>query len=60
MTLKDIKTGEANKFWADAGIRGSLKMARVEPGQPIEIVHTGDKEIEQGTVQTYDIFALEI
>lgn len=51
--------GEVRKYWLDAGLRGSLKMARVKPGQLLEIVHTGEKEIEQGTVQTYDLFPLE-
>lgn len=59
LELADLETGEANKFWADGGIRGALKLARIEPGQAIEIEHTGQKKIEDGTVQTYEIYGLE-
>lgn len=59
LDLTNPKTGEVQKYWADAGLRGSLKMAKVVAGMLVEIVHTGTKEIEQGTVQTYDIFELE-
>lgn len=54
--LLSDENGEVNEFWADAGLRGSLKMGRVSAGMKIEIVHTGEKEIDAGTVQTYDIF----
>jgi len=59
MNLQALVGGEITKYWADAGIRGSFKMARIDNGTPVEIVHTGKKEIEQGTVQTYDVFQLE-
>lgn len=58
LELADLETKEVVKFWADGGIRGALKLARVEEGQAIEIVHTGQKKIEDGTVQTYDIYEL--
>lgn len=48
--------GELTKFWCDGGLRGALKLAKVEPGMEIEIVHTGEKKIEDGKVQTYDVF----
>lgn len=59
LEMRDPATGEIQKYWADAGIRGTLKMAKIKPETLIEIEHTGDKEIEQGTVQTYDIFGAE-
>ncbi len=58
-SLADKDTGEISYFWADGGIRGALSMSRVAPGAFIEIVHTGEKEIDDGTIQTYDIYALE-
>ena len=58
VTVKN-KAGEEMRYWADGGLRGTLKMARVEPGQPIFIEHTGSKEIEEGVVQTYDIYGAE-
>jgi len=51
--------GELLRYWADGGIRGALKMAKVTQGQCIMIEHTGTKKIEEGTVQTYDIFGYE-
>lgn len=59
MTLTDFETGEIKTYWADGGIRGSLKLARIENGQPIRIVHTGEKKIDEGRVQTYDVFRME-
>lgn len=59
MQMQKLHGGEIEKYWADAGIRGTFKMARIQAGQAVEIVHTGKKEIEQGTVQTYDVFGLE-
>lgn len=47
---------ETRKYWLDGGLRGSFKMARVTPGMRIAIVHTGEKQIDNGKVQTYDIF----
>jgi hypothetical protein len=58
MTMACLDTGDPLLFWADGGLRGTLKMARVQEGDLIEIVHIGEKDIEQGTVQTYDIFSL--
>ena len=57
--LKDEATGVFQKFWLDGGLRGVLKMAKVQPGMNILIVHTGEKEIDSGVVQTYDIFSNE-
>lgn len=57
--LADLETGEVTKYWADGGIRGALKLAKIKDGQKIEIEHTGQKKIEDGTVQTYDIYELE-
>lgn len=57
--LVDPKTGEVKKYWADGGIRGSLKMAKVKDGDKIFIQHTGTKKIDEGTVQTYDVFSAE-
>ena len=59
MQMQNLSGGEIQKYWADAGIRGTFKMGRIQNGQAVEIVHTGKKEIEQGTVQTYDVFGLE-
>jgi len=59
LDLINPTSGEIKTYWADGGLRGALKMARVNPGMHIEIVHTGEKKIDQGTVQTYDIFELE-
>ena len=59
LKMRDLQTEEEMIYWADGGIRGALKMAKVLAGTAIEIVHTGQKKIEDGTVQTYDIFALE-
>jgi hypothetical protein len=65
----DLHTGEVKKFWADGGVRGALALGEVKPGAKVEIVHTGETEIEwndedtgktgKGFVQTYDVFALE-
>lgn len=55
----EIETKDgAVKIWADAGLRGALKMARVKPGMNIEIVHTGETKHPEydSTLQTYDIF----
>ena len=57
--LADKKTGEIKKYWGDGGLKGSFKMCNLKPGMYIEIVHTGTKKIEDGTVQTYDVFELE-
>jgi len=57
--LADIKSGEVKKFWLDGGLRGSLKMAKVMPGMKVALVHTGEKDIDDGYVQTYDVFGLE-
>jgi hypothetical protein len=59
MELADLETGEIKRYWADGGIRGTLKMANVQPDTAIEIEHTGKKKIEEGTVQTYDVYILE-
>lgn len=56
--LADKKTGEIKKYWGDGGLKGAFSLSKVKPGMHIEIVHTGEKEIEQGTVQTYDLFDL--
>lgn len=57
-TLFDKKTNEERRYWGDGGLKGTFKMAHIKPGMFIEIVHTGEKEIDQGNVQTYDIFEL--
>lgn len=54
------KDGEILTYWADGGIRGALKLAKVQEGQPIFIEHTGTKKIDEGTVQTYDVYGAEI
>lgn len=67
--LSDPKSGEIKTYWCDAGLRGTLKMAKVKPGTLVEVVHTGEKKIEtedeagkviQGTVQTYEIWEVEL
>lgn len=66
-----LDTEEPRTFWCDAGLRGTLAMANVKEGQAIEIEHTGSKkldarknsagvEIPAGTVQTYEVFTLEV
>lgn len=57
--LADLNSGEIKKFWADGGIRGAFKMSKVKPGDKIAIEHTGTQKLEQGTVQTYDVFRME-
>jgi len=57
-TLRD-EHGEEKQYWADGGLRGALKMAKVQDGQCIFIEHTGTKKIDEGTVQTYEIFGYE-
>jgi len=59
MELADIDTGEVKRYWADGGIRGTLKLGNIQEGMAIEIEHTGKKKIEEGVVQTYDIYVLE-
>lgn len=59
MELADLDTAEVNRYWADGGIRGTLKLGNIKEGMPIEIEHTGKKRIEEGTVQTYDVYVLE-
>ena len=56
----DLHSGEVKKVWGDGGLAGAFKMSRVKPGQAIEIVHTGQKKLEQGTVQTYEIYEVEV
>ncbi len=60
MDLTDVKTKELTSFWADAGLRGTLKLCQVKDGMILEITHTGEKKIDSGTVQTYDIFELTV
>lgn len=57
--LTNQDSGEIEKFWLDGGLRGAFKMAKVKPGMLVEIVHTGEKDIDEGTVQTYDVYELE-
>lgn len=57
--LTDLETGEVNKYWGDGGLDGSFKMAKVVDGAKIEIEHTGEKELDNGKVQTYAIYPLE-
>lgn len=52
------KTGEVQKYWMDGGLRGAFSMAKLKPGMNVEIVHTGEKKLETGFVQTYDIFEI--
>lgn len=59
LDLVNKHTGEITSYWADAGLRGTMKMAKVTAGQDIFIQHTGTKKIDEGTVQTYDIFGVE-
>lgn len=54
--LIDKATGEVTKWWADAGFRGTMKMLKIQPGQHIEVEHTGEKKIDSGTVQTYAFY----
>lgn len=56
ISLVNPETGEIQKYWADGGIRGAVKLAKVKKGDTIVIQHTGEKEIDEGVVQTYDIF----
>lgn len=59
MEMADLDTGEVKRYWADGGIRGALKLAKVARDTPIEIEHTGDKLVSDlGKVQTYDIYDL--
>lgn len=58
MELADLETGEIKRYWADGGIRGTIKLGGVQKDMPIEIEHTGKKKIEEGTVQTYDVYIL--
>lgn len=59
MDLADFDTKELRTYWVDAGLRGTLKLAKVKEGDRVIIEHTGTKKIDDGTVQTYDIFAAE-
>lgn len=59
MELADLETAEVKRYWADGGIRGTLKLGNIQPDMAIEIEHTGKKKIEEGTVQTYDVYVLE-
>lgn len=58
--LTDPSTGEVQNYWADGGLRGALKLAKVQPNTPYFITHTGETEMElpdgkKGFVQTYEI-----
>lgn len=60
LELTDPGTGEVKKYWADGGIRGALKMAKVNKGMAIFITHTGDAVMTnddgtKGKIQTYEI-----
>lgn len=49
--------GEEATFWADGGLRGALKIARVAPGKAIAIMATGEtQKVESGEVNVYEIF----
>jgi len=56
LDLADFETKEITRYWADGGVKGALKLARVKEGDKIIIEHTGKKKIEQGVVQTYEVY----
>lgn len=65
LTLLDLADKSPKKYWFDAGLRGTFKLAKIKPGEAVAIVHTGDKQIplengQMGKVQTYDVFDAEI
>lgn len=57
--LTDSK-GEVKTYWCDAGMRGALKLGKVEAGMHLEIIHTGEKKLDDSgfKVQTYDVMQL--
>lgn len=57
--LADFKTGEVKTYWFDGGLRGAFSLAKITPGAKIFIEHTGDKKLETGFVQTYDVYGAE-
>lgn len=58
MDLASLENGEVLSFWADGGLRGSLKAAKVAEGQKIVVEYTGETQFEGGRVNTYDVFEL--